>query len=311
AGRGGPPVLAARGAPGCSAGHGARSGVSIAGRLPGVPAPVIIRVARPTGISPHRRPGCARQNCGRRKNFELRWHRYLREAYKRTTERRTRMSTVYNPSAFRAWRSPRFLSPHFREEDGMTQVGTGEYKYELIRDFCKLSAGQSFGLVSRVAADAQDRIYVFQRKDPPVVVFDREGKYLGAWGSGEVTDPHGLKIVGDVVYTTDRSDSVVKSFTLDGKVLLELGKRGVHSDTGHINNWLAERAAGPFNHPTEMMAHPNGDIYVSDGYRNARVHRFTRDGRLVKSWGEPGRGAGQFHLPHSIAFDDDGRLYVA
>jgi len=57
-----------------------------------------------------------------------------------------------------------------------------------------LPAGQSFGLVSRVAADAQDRIYVFQRKDPPVVVFDREGKYLGAWGSGEVTDPHGLKI---------------------------------------------------------------------------------------------------------------------
>jgi DNA-binding beta-propeller fold protein YncE len=60
-----------------------------------------------------------------------------------------------------------------------------------------------------------------------------------------------------------------------------------------------------------MIAHPNGDLYVTDGYRNARVHRFTRDGRLVKSWGEPGHGAGQFHLPHSIAFDDDGKLYVA
>jgi hypothetical protein len=192
----------------------------------------------------------------------------------------------------------------------MTQVGTGEYKYELIRDFCKLPAGQSFGLVSRVAADDEDRIYVFQRKDPPVVVFDRDGKYLGAWGSGEVTDPHGLKIIGDTVYTTDRSDSVVKSFTLDGKVLLELGQRGVHSDTGRVTNWLAERAAGPFNHPTEMIAHPNGDIYVTDGYRNARVHRFTRDGRLVKSWGTPGQGPGQFHLPHTIAFDDAGKLYV-
>jgi DNA-binding beta-propeller fold protein YncE len=166
-------------------------------------------------------------------------------------------------------------------------------------------------LVSRVAADAQDRVYVFQRKDPPVVVFDREGKYLGAWGSGAVTDPHGLKIVDDIVYTTDRSDSVAKSFTLDGKPLLELGQRGVHSDTGHITNWLAERAAGPFNHPTEMIAHPNSDIYVTDGYRNARVHRFTRDGRLVKSWGAPGHGEGQFHLPHSIAFDPDGKLYVA
>jgi DNA-binding beta-propeller fold protein YncE len=193
----------------------------------------------------------------------------------------------------------------------MAQTGSGEYTYELVQDFFKLPAGQPFGLVSRVAADAQDRIYVFQRKDPPVVVFGRDGTYLGAWGSGEVTDPHGLKIIGDTVYTTDRSDSVAKSFTLAGKPLLELGTRGVHSDTGKITNWLAERAAGPFNHPTEMIAHPNGDIYVTDGYRNARVHRFTGDGRLVASWGEPGSGEGQFHLPHSIAFDDDGKLYVA
>jgi DNA-binding beta-propeller fold protein YncE len=193
----------------------------------------------------------------------------------------------------------------------MAQTGSGEYSYELVQDFFKLPAGQSFGLVSRVAADAQDRIYVFQRKDPPVVVFDRDGKYLGAWGAGEVTDPHGLKIVGDTVYTTDRSDSVAKSFTLEGKPLIELGTRGVHSDTGKITNWLAERAGGPFNHPTEMIAHPNGDIYVTDGYRNARVHRFTGDGRLVGSWGEPGSGEGQFHLPHSIAFDDAGKLYVA
>src|SRR6202047_3104312 len=194
----------------------------------------------------------------------------------------------------------------------MTQTGTGQYTYELIPDFFKSPDGEPFGLVSRVAADAQDRIYVFQRKCPPVVVFDREGKYLGAWGSGEVTDPHGLKIVGETVYTTDRSDSVAKSFTLDGKPLLELGTRGDHSDTGCEGPpWLAVRAAGPFNHPTEMLAHPNGDIYVTDGYRNARVHRFTRDGRLVKSWGAPGHAEGQFHLPHSIAVDDAGKLYVA
>lgn len=193
----------------------------------------------------------------------------------------------------------------------MARVGTGEYRYEVIRDFFKLPHGETFGLVSRVAADAQDRIYVFQRRDPPVVVFDRDGTYLGAWGSGEVTDPHGLKIVGDTVYTTDRSDSVAKSFTLDGKPRLELGTRGTHADTGRVTNWLVERAAGPFNHPTEMIAHPNGDLYVTDGYRNARVHRFAPDGRLVKSWGEPGRGPGQFHLPHSIAVGDDGRLYVA
>ena len=194
----------------------------------------------------------------------------------------------------------------------MTQLGTGEFTYELVRDFLRLPNGEAFGLVSRVAADSQDRVYVFQRRDPPVVVFDRDGRYLGAWGSGEVKDPHGLKIVNDVVYTTDRSDSVAKSFTLDGKVLLVLGIPGVHSDTGCTGSpWLALRAAGPFNHPTEMIAHPNGDIYVTDGYRNARVHRFTGDGRLVMSWGTPGKAAGEFHLPHSIAFDPDGKLYVA
>jgi DNA-binding beta-propeller fold protein YncE len=193
----------------------------------------------------------------------------------------------------------------------MTQLGTGDYRYEVVRDFFKLPHGEAFGLVSRVAADTQDRIYVFQRKDPPVVVFDRDGTYLGAWGAGEVTDPHGLKIVGDTVYTTDRSDSVAKAFALDGKVKLRLGTPGQHSDTGRVENWLAERAAGPFNHPTEMIAHPNGDLYVTDGYRNARVHRFTADGTLVASWGAPGSGLGQFHLPHSVAIDDAGRLYVA
>lgn len=186
------------------------------------------------------------------------------------------------------------------------------YKYEVIRDFFKLPNGEKLGLISRVAADSGDRIYVFQRKDPPVAVFERDGTYVGAWGAGEVRDPHGLKIVDDVVHTTDRSDSVTKSFTLDGKVLLKLGQEGVHSDTGCTGSpWLAERAAGPFNHPTEMIKHPNGDIYVTDGYRNARVHRFTADGTLVKSWGTPGKGEGQFHLPHSIAFDDSGKLYVA
>jgi DNA-binding beta-propeller fold protein YncE len=199
----------------------------------------------------------------------------------------------------------------FGRATAMTQVGAGEYQYELIPDFLKLPPGETFGMVSRVATDARDRVYVFQRKDPPIVVFDRDGSYLGAWGGGEVTDPHGLKIVGDTAYTTDRTDSVAKSFTLDGKPLMELGTRGVHSDTGKIANWLAERAAGPFNHPTEMIKHPNGDIYVTDGYRNARVHRFTADGKLKASWGAPGSGPGQFHLPHSIAYDDSGTLYVA
>ena len=151
----------------------------------------------------------------------------------------------------------------------MTQVGTDNHTYELIRDFLKLPNGESFGLVSRRSwTDRQDRVYVFQRKDPPVVVFDQAGNYLGAWGSGEVTDPHGLKKLSTTSSTPPIAPaSVAKSFTLDGKPLLELGQRGVHS--GHrLHRLPLARANAPrsqFNHPTEMIAHPNGDIYVTDG----------------------------------------------
>ena len=193
----------------------------------------------------------------------------------------------------------------------MEQLGTGDYKYELLRDWPKMPAGEKMGVVSRVTTDSQDRVYVFQRKDPPVLVFDRNGNYLSRWGIGTVKEAHGLKIVNDIAYTTDRPDSVCVSFTLDGRPLMVLGKRGVHSDTGNVKSpWLAERAGGPFNHPTEMMPHPNGDIYVTDGYRNCRVHRFSADGQLKQSWGTPGKEPGQLHLPHSIAIDAEGKIYV-
>ena len=194
----------------------------------------------------------------------------------------------------------------------MTQVGTGKHTYELIQDFPKLPAGNSFGMVSSVATDSQDRLYVFQRKDPPVMVFDRRGNYLRSWGIGAITHPHCITIVNDIVYITDRDDSVAVIFTLEGKPLQVIGKRGVHSDTGcERPGDLVPRAAGPFNYPTEMAPGPSGDLYVTDGYRNCRVHRFTRDGQLMNSWGEPGKTApGQFHLPHSVLVAPDGRVYV-
>lgn len=109
----------------------------------------------------------------------------------------------------------------------MTQVDTGNYKYKLIRNWPKMPKGESLGVVSRVATDSQDHVYDFQRKDPPVVIFDRDGNYLSCWGIGAICEAHGLKIVNDIVYTTDRPDSFAVSFTLDGKPLLVLGKRGV------------------------------------------------------------------------------------
>lgn len=194
----------------------------------------------------------------------------------------------------------------------MVTVGTGDYTYTLTQDWARLPAGESFGVVSAVATDSADRVYVFQRKDPPVAVFDRDGGYLSCWGIGAISDPHGLYIDHDIAYVTDRQDSVVLSFTLDGKPLSIIGNRGVHSDTGcDVPMELVPRAAGPFNYPSEFVPAPSGDLYVSDGYRNCRVHRFSADGRLISSWGEPGKAEpNEFHLPHSVIVDDDGLVYV-
>ena len=194
----------------------------------------------------------------------------------------------------------------------MTTVGTGKYSYRLIKDWAKLPAGQTFGQTSAIATDSQDRVYLFQRKDPPVVIFDREGNFIGSWGDGNFVSPHGFNITDDVVYLTDREGSVAMKYTLDGKPLQILGTHGFYSDTGCEGaGEVAPRAAGPFNFPTEVVPAASGDLYVSDGYRNARVHRFSGDGSLISSWGEPGKGGpNQFHLPHSLVVGRDGRVYL-
>ena len=194
----------------------------------------------------------------------------------------------------------------------MASVGTGKYTYDLTTDWAKLPAGESFGVVSAVATDSQDRVYVFHRTEPPVLVFDRDGRFLSSWGQGVISDPHGLYIENDVAYLTDREDSIAAAFTLEGKPLQVLGRRGVHSDTGcEKPGDLVPRAAGPFNYPAELVPSPSGDLYVADGYRNSRVHRFSSEGRLISSWGEPGKTEpNQFHLPHSLLVGKDGRVYV-
>ena len=194
----------------------------------------------------------------------------------------------------------------------MTTVGTDRLTFDLAQDFPNLPGGEAFAIVSTVATDSHDRLYVFQRTDPPVVVFDRDGNYLNSWGHGAFNSPHGMSITDDVIYMTDRDDSVAVSYTLDGNLLMTLGNRGVHSDTGcEVAGDPVPRAAGPFNYPTEMVKGPSGSIYVSDGYRNSRIHKFTKDGDLIKSWGAPGKSeAGEFHLPHSVMVDREEKVYV-
>jgi hypothetical protein len=144
------------------------------------------------------------------------------------------------------------------------------------------------------------------------MIFDRDGNLLDSWGNGAFEFAHGIHIADDIIYVTDRNTSVCIMYTLDGKPIQMLGRHGVHSDTGCENPGdLCPRAAGPFNYPSEMVPSPSGDLYVSDGYRNARVHRFTADGELKQSWGQPGKTEpGHFHLPHSLLVDNDSTVFV-
>ena len=174
--------------------------------------------------------------------------------------------------------------------------------------------------ISDVAIDSQDRVYLLARGPERVLVYSREGKFLSTWGEGQFGANHGITIgPDDSVYVVDNGQHVVRKFTNDGKLLMTIGTLGVASDTGYnpraegirINPVeTVERGAGPFNRCTNCAIAPNGDIYVADGYGNCRVHQFTQDGVLVKSWGEVGVGRGGFHLPHGIAIDRNGRVLV-
>ena len=190
-------------------------------------------------------------------------------------------------------------------------VGSGEYTYKLVENWAKLPPGETFAMVSAIATDSQDLVYAFQRKEPPVLIFDRDGNLQSSWGNGSFVFAHGIHIADDIVYVTDRDTSVCLVYTLDEKPIQMLGRHGVHSDTGCENPGdLVPRAAGPFNYPAELVPSASGDLYVADGYRNSRVHRFSHDGQLIQSWGVPGKTApNEFHLPHSI-IEDDGRLIV-
>ena len=165
----------------------------------------------------------------------------------------------------------------------MTTVGAEKLTFELAQDFPKLPNGETFAIVSTVATDSQDRLYVFQRKNPPVVVFDSDGKYLDAWGHGAFNSPHGMSISDDVIYMTDRDDSVAVAYTLEGRPLMVLGERGVHSDTGcEAPADMVPRAAGPFNYPTEMVKGPSA---VSTFRTGTGTAGFTSSRRTANSSG--------------------------
>lgn len=182
-------------------------------------------------------------------------------------------------------------------------------RYRPVENWAQLPAGVQWGQVISVVPDAHGNIWVFHRSDPGILEFDASGKFLKSFGAGMFVQAHGLAIDGDGnIWATDaqgkggKGQQVFK-FSPEGKVLMTLGKAGV-------------AGAGPdtFNGPSGVAVAANGDIFVADGHgadTNARIVKFSRDGKFIKSWGKKGSGPGEFDTPHSLAIDSKGRLFVA
>ena len=187
-----------------------------------------------------------------------------------------------------------------------------------LSDWAKMPEGRIWGSTSTLDVDRGGNVWVFERCGAnacdasalaPVIQFDPAGQFLRAFGAGMFVFPHGIHVDRDGnVWVADATGKdgkghVVVKFNREGKVLLTLGKPGVAGET-----------TDTFNRPSAVITAPNGDIYVSDGHggaSNARVMKFAKDGKFIKTWGAKGAGPGEFGELHGIALDSAGRVFVA
>ena len=183
--------------------------------------------------------------------------------------------------------------------------GSGEFQYAFEEGWAKLPTGITFKECPGVAVDSRDNIHVLTRGDHPIIVLDREGNYIRSYGEGlfSADRTHGLFIAhDDSVLVADDGIHTIQKFNSEGDKLMEIGQRNQPAPI-----WSGQ----PFNRPTSAAIMPsNGDVYISDGYGNSRIHVYTGSGEYKFSWGESGIDAGQFMRPHNIAIDSDDKVYV-
>jgi DNA-binding beta-propeller fold protein YncE len=179
---------------------------------------------------------------------------------------------------------------------------TSNNKYDIVKFGAPPEGEPDWGDTVSIAADGKGSILVFRRAEPPVLIFNREGKLLNSWGTGLFPEIHSIDVFDGFVWITDTKDHMVYKFTMDGKQLMALGTKGVPGDNS---------SKTAFNRPTDVAIAPNGDIFVSDGYGNSRIVHFSKDGKFIKIiGGTKGGGPGEFNPPHAIRFDSKGRLIV-
>ncbi|MSQ33035.1 MAG: hypothetical protein EXR60_01230 [Dehalococcoidia bacterium] len=186
------------------------------------------------------------------------------------------------------------------------RLGSGKFTYEALDHWEKLPTGVHLQETPGVAVNSKDHLYAFTRNAAhPVMVFDRDGNFLRSFGQGIFGErTHGIFIgPDDAVYCADDGIHTVTKFTPEGKLLMTIGTSGKPAP-----KWGGK----PFNRPTFAAVSPRtGAIYISDGYGNSRVHKFTAEGRHLLSWGEPGVDPGQFIRPHNVVVDADDKVYIA
>jgi len=190
--------------------------------------------------------------------------------------------------------------------------------YRSVENWARLPEGRTWGSSAGVYVDpAGTGVWVAERCGanscaasdlPPILHFDTSGRLLKAFGAGMFVFPHGIFVdpEGNVWVTDgqgkDGKGHQVFKFSPEGKVLLALGKPGV-----------AGAGLDEFNMPSAVLVAPNGDIFVGDGHggnSNARIVKFSRDGKFIKTWGQKGSAAGDLDIPHVLAMDSRGRLFV-
>ena len=182
---------------------------------------------------------------------------------------------------------------------GPVFTSAAELRFEPVAGFPQLPDNIQLGPCSAVAVDSKGNIYVFNRGKQPIVCLDPDGKYVRHWGEQEITTSHGLRIdAEDNIWVTDIGGHRVLKYDTSGKLLLGLGtgKPGDGDDQ--------------FNQPTDVAFGKKGEFYVSDGYGNSRVLKFSPSGALITKWGSRGTQPGQFNLPHSILVDEKDRVLV-
>ena len=165
------------------------------------------------------------------------------------------------------------------------------------------SPGWAMGMVSWVAASKEGLTYLLQRGDKadPVIAVDRDGTIVRSWGKGMYTMPHAIRVdPRGNVWTTDASSSMVYKFKPDGTLLMKIEVGGQPAS-----------CANNFCSTTDVAFARDGHIFISDGYRNARILEYSADGKKLNEWGKAGTGPGEFRLPHSIQIDERDIIYVA